>query len=303
MCKIIQTTETIIYNLKGELLIKKKNLRNLLATLMCSILLLSLSTISIFAATTESQTYEINTVRELKKQLKTVDLKERDNPIKQIALAKKTSPRVIENFIQEKNKLAEEKLNNVVIDDILKKTSNGDFYGKTEIDLGDGCEVVVEFEDGEDKDLIALIDNFLSIEAHAATNGEVMWKKYGNRYFTASSRILTGIGSTKLKLENHYKLSSKGIDERYGEAYVTGGFSVGIRGEITARTPVISDAAARTVGSSNVNMYALYDWKWDGQGVTSNQGTTRLSTAIKFVDINKANNQVKVKHTWSYKHL
>ena len=102
--------------------------------------------------------------------------------------------------------------------------------------------------------MVSSVADVLLPSCYAASNGETLWKKYGNRYFTAKKSVLNGIGGAVIKLENHYKVSGKGLDERYGDSYVSENFSIGIEGSISAGNIVISDKTARTPGKSDINM-------------------------------------------------
>ena len=83
----------------------------------------------------------------------------------------------------------------------MEENVDGTLTGVKTVDLGDGCKVTVEFEDGEDKSPLATIKDSIFPPVYAASNGEVMWKDYGNRYFTAKTTILSGIGGCICSLE------------------------------------------------------------------------------------------------------
>lgn len=164
--------------------------------------------------------------------------------------------------------------------------------------MEDGNKVYIEFEDKEEPNILECMENILVQNVQAATNGEKVWKSYGNRYFTAKAQITSGIGGAKVALENHYKLSSNGIDERYGDAYPVGSFSVGITGNISVGTVAITDSVARTPGKSDVNMYARFIWSVSSS-VASSQGSNKLSTTIKYLKKDAANKKIQVQHKWN----
>ncbi len=262
--------------------------------------ILIVSTMAIPASANQGDLYQISTVEELKSEIN-YHLQDQNGGDMQVEIAEKTDPNVIADFLEEKTEIAKIMMKNLDPDSLMKQGADGTYRGSTSVDLGDGCTAVVEFEDGEDN-----IDLPLSPLSKAkyeslrltASNPETMWKDYGNRYFTASTWILSGIGSCKISLENHYTLSAKGIDERYGDAYENIGFNVGIIGNVSHGDVIISDASARTPGKSDVNMYVRFNWYYDGQGQATVQGNTKLSTTVGFVDINKSAKQIKVKHSW-----
>lgn len=108
----------------------------------------------------------------------------------------------------------------------------------------------------------------------------------------------TGIGAADVALENHYKVSSKGLDERWGDSYVTHSLSNG--GKITAQNPIISDSSARTEGKSDINIYARYPWSF--KAGFSAQGTWKLTTAVKYVRKDAKNKRIRVRHSWKTTH-
>lgn len=173
---------------------------------------------------------------------------------------------------------------------------NGKEYCSIEVNVDDNITVVYEFEDGEDADIFGNISGILVNNAYAADNGEILWKDYGNRYFTASKTVWYGVvGLGKIKLENHYKLSSNGIDERYGAASVSG---TGLGADITPGDPIITDASARTPGSSDVNMSCAYHYRYSAGNVNS-QGNFSLNTTIAYLEKNASAGQIKVRHSWN----
>ena len=87
-------------------------------------------------------------------------------------------------------------------------------------------------------------------------------------------------------------MSENGIYERYGDAYENGGFNIGITGTVGHGDVIISDASARTPGASDVNMYVRFNWQYEGQGIATVQGNTKLSTSVGFVAINKTKKQI-----------
>ncbi|MEG2111557.1 MAG: hypothetical protein RRY52_04495, partial [Anaerovoracaceae bacterium] len=207
--------------------------------------------------------YEIHTLKALKQELNMYEDSFSKVSIQKDVI-KRTEPAVLEAYIQEKTEKAVTVLNEIDPDSILEENADGTLTGKKTVDLGDGCKVTVEFEDGEDKSPLTTIKDSIFSPVYAASNGEVMWKDYGNRYFTAKATILSGIGGCICSLENHYTLSANGIDERYGDAYENIGFSIGITGSVSHDNVIITDSTARTPGDSDVNMYVRFNWQYDG---------------------------------------
>ena len=95
---------------------------------------------------------------------------------------------------------------------------NGTEYCRQVYALKSGDELIMEFTDcKEDETALSPMQRIPAVMP-TATNGETVWKDYGNRYFTAKATVTTAAGSGWVSLENHYTLSTNGIDERYGVA-------------------------------------------------------------------------------------
>ncbi len=214
------------------------------------------------------------------------------------SIIEQSTPDVIEEYFIDKFEEASIAISNanVDVDEIIDNGSDG--YGSMTIDMGDHTQVILEFEDYEEPSLIDSIKTSIIIPVYAATNGETLWKNYGNRYFTAKATVLSGIGGSTLILENHYKVSSNGLDERYGDAYVSTSFSAGVTGSVTPSSPIISDASARTPGKSNINLYARYQYNYTSLGYATSAGYYKIATAVDYVQKDATNKRIKVKHSW-----
>lgn len=170
-------------------------------------------------------------------------------------------------------------------------------YCRQVYELENGYRLIMEFEDGEEglKSLIA--SGEVPSLRPMATSGETLWKGYGNRYFTAKASVAMPSGSASVSLENHYVLSKNGIDENYGVQ--SSNVSTGSGATITAMGVTITDASARTVGASDVNMYGKYKVKYLTGFSDTKEVITKLETTVGYVDHNFTTNQIKVKHSWS----
>lgn len=267
-----------------------------------SLILVAALTLFTCTACAESS-YEVNSLSGLKKEIKEAYRDGKMSESEKKAITADTNPAVLTEFFEEKMEQADKAIADadIDVDEVLNQDEDGE-KGKVELNLGDHSKVIVEFEDKEDKTLADSVADTIIPSCYAATNGETMWKKYGNRYFTAQKAVLSGIGGASIKLENHYKVSSNGLDERYGDPYVSFNFSAGITGNITAGSPIISDKTARTPGKSDINMYARFPYQYTanvgGVGATTG-GTFKLSTTVKYVAKNASEKKIKVKHSWS----
>ena len=174
---------------------------------------------------------------------------------------------------------------------------NGSEYCRQVYELEDGNQLVMEFEDGVDGLSSFITTGTVPIIQPMATNGETLWKAYGNRYFTAKATVTTNAGSISLSLENHYTLSEDGIDERYGTAdFET--TSVSLKGSVEVEGVYITDSSARTVGASDVNMYAAFNITSSAGDAGATTKVVKLSTTVGYVDHNYDTGQIKVKHSW-----
>lgn len=203
---------------------------------------------------------------------------------------------VNEEYIAEKVESAFELMESLDGNVRLRMMPDGSGYAKEVYDLGDGCTLTMEFEDGSDG-LKSFVTGNTAVIMPLATNGETLWKAYGARYFTAKATVTVGAWQGTLILENHYSLSESGIDERYGVADFAGTGSQNLS-SVEAGEPVVTDASARTVGASDVNMYADFSVvdKSLGSGSVKN---VRLSTTVGYVAHNYTTEQIQVKHSWS----
>lgn len=180
----------------------------------------------------------------------------------------------------------------------MVSVGNGSEYCRQVYELGDGSQLIMEFEDGVDGLTTFIETGEVPAIRPMATNGETMWKAYGNRYFTAKATVVTDVGSVSLSLENHYLLSEDGIDERYGVTdYETS--SISMNGSVEVEGVYITDSSARTVGASDVNMYAAYNILSTGGGIGTTSKTVNLSTTVGYVDHDYDAGQIQVKHSWT----
>ena len=88
------------------------------------------------------------------------------------------------------------------------------------IDLGDNCEAIITVSDvSEDCEIRPLTNT---------PGATTLWKDYCNRMFTTKFEVRAVAFNVDLILENHYTLSEKGIDLRYGKANIVNQSVTGI---------------------------------------------------------------------------
>lgn len=176
---------------------------------------------------------------------------------------------------------------------------NGAEYCRQVYELKSGDELIMEFTDcKEDETALSPMQHIPAVMP-TATNGETVWKDYGNRYFTAKATVTTAAGSGWVSLENHYTLSANGIDERYGVASAEGLTNVGKEVKMDVLGSYITDSSARTIGASDVNMYAEYLMTMMSSSVGATEKRIKLETAVGYVAHNKTTKQIQIKHSWN----
>ena len=178
---------------------------------------------------------------------------------------------------------------------------NGAEYCRQVYALKSGDELIMEFTDCKEDETALSPMQYIPTVMPMEANGETVWKDYGNRYFTAKATVTTTAGSAWVSLENHYTLSENGIDERYGVASAEGLTNVGKEVKMDVLGSYITDSSARTVGTSDVNMYAEYCVKSLFAGQPQIEKSVKLETAVGYVSHNKTTKQIQVKHSWSLK--
>lgn len=240
-------------------------------------------------ALVDVQESEICCVEDFKTELNRLNADGRLSSAEKSYLIQNTAEDVVDDFVGEKLDDAVNLLNETSDNDGVLSLEDGQEYKYESYDLGDGCELIVELEDRAE-------DFAGNLNARDTSGSNTLWKGYGNRYFTASAKVAFSLGSATLKLRNHYTLSSKGIDERYGvESFIVSTEN----GSASATEPVITDATARTVGSSDVNMECQFTLKYSEASGFSMKKQYVMESKVGFVDIDKTGEQVKVKQSWS----
>ncbi len=157
-------------------------------------------------------------------------------------------------------------------------------YGIYEYDLGDNCTLQVELQDrAEDK------EQPMTVRPMAVSGSANVWKDYGNRYFTAKATVNCGNEAVSFILENHYKLSADGVDERYGVAKYNRGKTAIVDND----TPVISKSSAKSIGSS-ASIYCNFSCK---AGTAAQK--YKLNTTVKYLKHDKAGKRLQVQQAWN----
>lgn len=210
---------------------------------------------------------------------------------KNVLISSSTDIAVAE-LVEEKMEVAAALLDGMEMNADMKSLQDGSERAIHQYDLGDGCTLIVELQDQAEVDKDSM-PGMLAVTA----NSNELWKDYGNRYFTATATVDCNVGSTTLSLENHYTLSSNGIDERSGKA---GGYGDNSKIMVVKGNPAITDGTARTPGGSDVNMHCDYTVKaLTASGTQSSKNTYRLNTTVKYLAIDKTGKRIKVGQAWN----
>lgn len=254
--------------------------RQLVSILLGTTLIASAAMMPVFADTAETQE-PIENAEQLKAAIALAMEDGRLSEAEETDIAAAATEEAVADLMAEKLDLAVNVLNHSGTEQSMRCFLDGTEYGIQTYDLGDGCQMTVELRD-QAEGLSA------GMAAPLAVTGE--WKAYGNRYFSAKTTVTVAGYNVKLGLENHYILSSKGIDEDYGNAIYDKKETPCL---ISPGEKVIEDGVARTPGASDVNMYGTFTCK--AGAVTSKY---KLDTTVQYLAHDTSGKRIKVGHTW-----
>lgn len=192
-----------------------------------------------------------------------------------------TETETVNELLTEKISVAADIINQQVIE------LNGSNLSTYSYDLGDNCELTIKLQDRAETDGL-----YTSIMPMATSGSEELWKNYGDRYFTAVASVKCNVATASFRLENHYTLSSAGIDERPGKAFATWTLGDGL---LAVDNPVITDSSARTVGASDVNMHCIFTCKSGSAGPDK----YKVNTTVKYISHDKTGKRIKVGQVWN----
>ena len=136
--------------------------RKVIAICLMLIVVLGMS-LNVFAESNDygsKNSYDINTLKELKNELNKLNSQEVVTNNQREQIFKNADPEVVEAFVEEKSTKAVELLSAVEPDEVMKLQKNGVYFGRKEVNLGDGAKAIVEFEDGEEK---GFVEKFASV--------------------------------------------------------------------------------------------------------------------------------------------
>lgn len=266
-----------------------------LSIMISAMLILALATSYSFAtsdSTTES--FEIDSIHDLNKAILEADQDNRITKIEENEILNNTEPSVLESYVETVDNVAADLLESA--EPVREKYYAADdktvTVYKVEVDPLSTVELVLtDAEDLSFKDTALNKAKSLFVdECYAATNGETLWKAYGNRYFTAEYSRSIGSGKVVMRTENHYNLSSTGITERYGNTRVQ---SITGNATVSSIKNSIQQKTATKAGNSNVRMLTQYN-----VNTKSSSYTFQERTQIDYLAKDTKNKKIKVKHSW-----
>jgi len=210
-----------------------------------------------------------------------------------------TPAEVMTEFIDEKTELAFDEAADLMDNIELEEVSPGEFTGHAVAYLEDNCYVEVEVFDMEDPGLLSRLQDYVCPEAYALSRSghSIVWKKYGNRYYTAKTTVFYGLAYGMFALENHYKLSAKGIDERYGYAYSEDSGLI----RVSEGSPIITTDKATQTGKSTCITCNFKAKK--GYSPVEWTKSYKMKTRVKYVAKDAKAKEIKVNQNWDFKSL
>lgn len=210
-----------------------------------------------------------------------------------------TPAEVMTEFIDKKTELAFDEAAELMDNIELEEISPGEYTGHAVAYLEDNCYVEVEVLDMKDPGVLSRLQDYVCPEAYAVSRSghSVVWKKYGNRYYTAKTKVFYGVAYGMFALENHYKLSAKGIDERYGYAYSEDSGLI----RVSEGSPIITTDKATKVGKSTCitcnfkakKGYSPIEWT----------KSYKMKTRVKYLAKDAKEKEIKVNQNWDFKSL
>lgn len=279
----------LVYKIKQQLIRKeeKMKLKSNIYKGLFTILAIIIATTPCFAVSSNDiNSYEINSMKELREEVSALDVTSL-SPSEKSALMNKVDPQIVSEFVDDKMDTFIEKVNSI------EKSGEG----KTVIDLGDNCTATVYTYDVPEK--IPGISQINGIDLMASTPGATtLWKPYGYRQFTSRFEIRTGVMDADLIMVNHYTLSSKGIDLRYGESDIVFDPQVNIGSLSTGAISEVVKKAHKIGGKIYIRSTFTYRLA-PAYDIPLKTKKFIMHNYVKFSDIDKTEKEVKVVQSWN----
>lgn len=253
--------------------------------------------------------YKITSMEELKQEIETANENDDVSKAEAKEILSEVEPEVMKEYIEFVDDTVSTEVNNsepdkVMYDSVCDKSTeiyyiDVDGLSKAELTITD------QEEQTPIQKQVSIIKETVCPSVYAATNGERKWKYYNKdgskkaRYFTAKYKRCVGLGYGVFCTENHYYVSSSGIQERYGDSWVS--TFVGVTVEVTGTKDSIEDKWAKSEGED-----AHIKTRWNLKQTVGYEGnnvyhyyTIYERTKIKYIKKDSDNHRIKVEHTWS----
>lgn len=183
-------------------------------------------------------------------------------------LIRNTDAEIVEQFIEEKLELAEEKM----------KNSSEEY-----IDLGDNCYIQVTTNTTEKA----------TVTTNSNTPGtQTVWESYGDHNFTVFYQVHLGVICFQLHLSNDYTLSEDGIEITEADSWVDySGLA-----SASAKSAKITKAEAEEGETASSN--SIYSLEVGIDPVTLAKNF-KMYNKLKCSDIDTTEEEVKVVQSWN----
>lgn len=274
----------------------------LLAIVMC-MALLSMNIVVYADSSPQLETsYDINSVSQLNSEINghANDGAISDSEAKEIT--EETNPLVMQDYEEQVDLKATDLIADATPETVYIASEDKTIFTYN-IEVDDLTSVILTITDQPETnifdDIVGSIKDFFIAPAYAASNGDVLWKDYGYRYYTASYTRIVGPGAITMISENHYYLDSSGITEIKLVSWVANYASV--TGDLMEVGSVMEDKYATTPGSSDAHMLARFTIKsqFTLEGVPFTTIVTYYERLkIGYLAKDSVNKKIKVVYTW-----
>lgn len=250
------------------------------------------------SSTENEEVYEISSLQELEKEIEMADEDNKVSNREAKEILSEVEPDVMMEYVGEIDDIVSEAVENGQPDEEYYDAECDKTTEIYEIEIDGLSSAKLELVDQEEKTpvetVVSKIKEGICPSVFAATNGEEKWKDYGNRYFTAKYTRCIGPGYCIIKTENHYKVGSSGITERYGDSWIAD--STSIFTNVSGPTDKITKKSATSAGSY-AHMKTSLRVTMSVEGVVRTYDIAER-TGIKYIKKDSSKKRIKVEHYW-----
>ena len=279
--------------------------RKIFSILIATSMILTLSVSYSFAQTGDilPKKYEISSMKILNEAISDASTNGKLTMSEKSEIVDDMSPQVMADYIKEIDETAANYFEKAtpIKETYNTETSESSAVYRTNIDPLTSVELVLTDREEEQSQLTSIgkkIKNFFVDECYAATNGQTIWKKYDNRYYTAKYTRSIGPGTATICTENHYTISKGKIKERYGKTWLDSMAS--ITGDISDKGYSVYAAATKPGASTGIRARTTFKYKISGAGTSATSYyTVYENLKIKFIKDNPSKRKMKVQYSWN----